>query len=478
MFSFTSSTIPNNIFVIGAGGTGSRLIPMLSQFIRSITRGKSPQGWIEDPTIWVIDDDTVELKNLVRQNFIEVDVGKPKAVVVAERYSRAYGVRIVPLVTRITSDNTQELYDSISAIKNSISINPAHLVDQAAFIITQSIVIICVDSTEARRDILNTFIVDPDKISSQVRPPNKTFFIDAGNEDSFGQVSFFTPDVLIDRIGYDNLPEHTKVPKLVPVVISSDIVPMDVDYYINLQDTESTASCADLNQTLAINALMATNIMGIVQNFFYRKPLRYNCIRTSLDGGNSTDYNTFHNFYRKTYDGYVNNISSEEKNGKKKKLVFINRVNLTNLKYLGNSIVKEINAIAKAAKDMEDARKKLIAIEESRIARELAMAKILKDAKEAIEANEALLAKDNEALLAKTQLAKANELIEKGLKAKKKSESEGIQALPPTLSALPRVRNTVTLDAPTLVVDLATAAEEIDAEYEETYYEEDYTDTY
>ena len=38
MFKFTPRQIPSNIVVIGCGGTGSRVVPLLAQFIRSITR--------------------------------------------------------------------------------------------------------------------------------------------------------------------------------------------------------------------------------------------------------------------------------------------------------------------------------------------------------------------------------------------------------------------------------------------------------
>jgi hypothetical protein len=67
MYNFIPGTIPNNVFVIGGGGTGGRLIPMLSQFLRSITRGVGPNGWLETPRIWLIDDDVVEQKNILRQ---------------------------------------------------------------------------------------------------------------------------------------------------------------------------------------------------------------------------------------------------------------------------------------------------------------------------------------------------------------------------------------------------------------------------
>jgi molybdopterin/thiamine biosynthesis adenylyltransferase len=291
MFRYTPQTIPTNIFVIGGGGTGSRLMPMLVQFIRSITRGKSPMGWLENPTIWVVDDDTVELKNLLRQNFIDKDVNKPKAQVLAERYGRAYDVDVVPIIKRVESSNS----DFRTAVQEVLSARQlaGQQAPNLAAVLNSSIVISCVDSAAARRNILNNFIVTSISHTNQ-----GCFFIDAGNEDSFGQVNFFTPTVVSEGDVYNGLPENQKVPKMVGSICDINFLPMDVKYYRDLVDTVSTASCADLNQTLAINAIMATTIMGIVQNYYYRKPFQYNCVRFSLDGANATEYCTFNSLKR------------------------------------------------------------------------------------------------------------------------------------------------------------------------------------
>lgn len=305
MFKFTAPTIPNNVFVIGAGGTGSRLVPLLAQFLRTITRGVSPSGWIESPNIWVIDDDTVEEKNLMRQNFIRQDINKNKAVVVAERYSRAFDVNIYPITKRITAGVNRT--SGYNALLNDVSefLQAKHNVapDEAKrlgqYCIGNSIVIICVDSAKARRDILNTFVVNSGLDNLD---PTRIFFIDAGNEDSYGQVSYFNPKVYYGKENYliRSKEERYEIPKLHPHSINVDYWPMDLEYYLTLQDTKSTASCADLNQTLAINALMATNIMGIVQNYYYRKPMNYNCVRVDLNGGNAVDFNTFTNLKSRT----------------------------------------------------------------------------------------------------------------------------------------------------------------------------------
>lgn len=373
MFNFTPGTIPSNVFVIGGGGTGSRLIPLLSQFMRSITRGVSPSGWLEKPRIWLIDDDVVEQKNILRQNFIDRDVGQHKAVVLANRYSKAYNVDIIPITQRITTSSAQgfrKLVDDNLFIANGNS-------NHATFnsIIGSSIVIICVDSVQARRDILNTFIF---KERNSQHGELRTFFVDAGNEDNFGQVNMFTPHIVN---AYTPTSEEDKnlLPKMVPVAANIDYVPMNAEYYRNLVDTPAQGSCADLNQTLAINAIMATTIMGIVQNYFYRKPMNYNCVSISLNGGNSTTYNTYNMFNnmgiaQKDQPSYIRgNISTREKDGSSTSLAFGQHVVYHDANTLRMILVEKIadiqREIEKAAriareaeeKRIEDARVKVVA---------------------------------------------------------------------------------------------------------------------
>src|SRR3990167_474951 len=73
-----SPYIPVNslqVILAGAGGVGSRLVPPLVKML--------PSGTILD----IYDPDIVEKKNLNRQHFCHRDLGKPKAQVLAERYS-------------------------------------------------------------------------------------------------------------------------------------------------------------------------------------------------------------------------------------------------------------------------------------------------------------------------------------------------------------------------------------------------------
>lgn len=366
MFNFVPSTIPHNIFVIGAGGTGSRLMPMLAQFLRSITRGVTAQGWIENPNVWLIDDDVVEQKNILRQNFIEMDVGKHKASVVAERYSRAYNVNIVPILHRVNSENTNRIHETVVQTIESVH----NITTTIHAILDSAIVIICVDSVEARRDILNTFITQHG--TNRSNTSGRTFFIDAGNEDNFGQVQFFTPTIAYGKDAYNAWNESYKVPKLVPVAMTTDYIPMPYEFYRDLVDTPAQGSCADLNQTLAINAIMATQIMGIVQNYFYRKPMNYNTVSISLNGGNFTTHNTFNEFKNRSITSFNSAFSSgttysREKDGKTKNLRFTKFCNYVNIADVAAELREEIN---RAEAEAQKAARKAAAEEKKRLADE------------------------------------------------------------------------------------------------------------
>lgn len=281
MFRYVPRVIPTNIFVIGCGGTGSRLVPLLSQFMKTVTAGANPRGTVVDPVIYLIDDDSVETKNLQRQNFIPADVGKNKAEVLAQRYGRAYGVNIVPVVRRVVAGVAGRRHPLFS----DIEVEPQQPGEN-------SLVIMCVDSAQARRDIIAAW--SPDRMpatSRSVRPEIAPVFIDAGNEDDFGQVRIFQRAVIGDISTHIEERIRADLPTMRPEIANIHCLPMDTRFYERLQDNPG-GSCADLDQTLAINALMATLIMGMVQNLYYLKPFTYHSMGISLSGGVSVEHLT------------------------------------------------------------------------------------------------------------------------------------------------------------------------------------------
>jgi hypothetical protein len=295
MFQFVNRALYSNIFVIGCGGTGSRLAPMLIQFLRTISRPFNPVGHLESPKIYFVDDDVVEQKNLLRQNFIEQDVGRPKASVLAERYGRAFGMEISAVVSKVTAAQAWSTDPATGALRA-----PANYLPQegaSRLTLAGSLVVLCVDSAKARKEILQNLMDAEVNFGTQSRP---AMVIDAGNEDNFGQVRFWNAALLVGQHSSREVPPpgsylegwlRTAIPRTNPHTQTTHLIPLPLAYYRELGESVSEKSCADLDQTLAINAIMATTIMGIVQNLYYFKPMTYDGIRISLDGGNATEYN-------------------------------------------------------------------------------------------------------------------------------------------------------------------------------------------
>lgn len=249
MISYTPSFIPNKFLIIGCGGTGSRLVPLVAQFIKAC-------NWILDPEITLVDDDIVEPKNLTRQNFVSSDVGKNKAEVLANRYGRAYGVSIKAVRSRVDKDfNIEE----ITGYGNN------------------SIIIMCVDSPDSRRDILERLI-------GGMRPTSSSLLIDSGNENDYGQVviSHFRKHTT-EEVSYRGMPSTLVGNMGIP------FIPMDINYFKDMVALPG-GSCADLDQTMAINVAVATSIFSVIQNVCYAKPISFHRIDITLAHGSTPHY--------------------------------------------------------------------------------------------------------------------------------------------------------------------------------------------
>lgn len=173
------------IVQIGCGGTGGYLIPPLSKFISHLPPSVSAKYII-------IDGDTVEERNVLRQNFLPEDIGKNKAAVLGERY----GVETADMFV-----GEQTMPFILSTEKDVINI-----------------VIGCVDKVEARLGFIAAFealIKDT---------PSQIVYVDAGNFVSTGQIlvqGFCVDDSLIENVAEvinikeifkDSIGEDTAIP--------------------------------------------------------------------------------------------------------------------------------------------------------------------------------------------------------------------------------------------------------------------------
>lgn len=162
------------IVVIGCGGTGSWLIPKL---VKTINDMKRKNLITKDFTLALVDGDTVEPKNLIRQNFIEQDIGKNKAAVMADRYSPHLNEDI----------STVYLDKYLTKIKENLEGK-----DKNNFVNTDSflsgfvddgvttIIFNLVDNDNARKSLHCS--------ASYLSNRSNIVIADVGNEDTFGQL--------------------------------------------------------------------------------------------------------------------------------------------------------------------------------------------------------------------------------------------------------------------------------------------------
>lgn len=271
--SYLPTFIPTKVLIVGCGGTGSRLVPLLAQFIKACP-------WVIDPEMTLIDDDIVEEKNLLRQNFIATDVGKYKAEVLAQRYSRAFNMKISACKDRVVA-----MPHPSNRVRPAASLG-LRMPSQEQIEIFQrhgrnSIIVLCVDSPQARRDIITN-------MAYQQSGGSSVLVLDSGNENDFGQVSVSTWSKVYP-LSPTSLRQLDSFPNSIPGDMQIPFIPADLSYFYDMVAAD-TLSCADLDQTMAINTMMANAMFGIIQNFYYSKPITYHRLDVTLSNGVTPQY--------------------------------------------------------------------------------------------------------------------------------------------------------------------------------------------
>ena len=211
--------------VVGAGGTGARVIPPLTQMMR--------QG----DHLAIIDHDIVEDRNLHRQHFTQRDIGMPKAMVLAGRY-RKEGVGMTAFQVQLEVGNVRSCCDSVSA----------------AFPRANAVITIgCVDGSAGRRAIA-AFQHLVGRAYSHVA------WIDVGNETRSGQVLLEAnhwPCAVVSVSGA----RHATAPLSIPgmsIGMPQLLRPVDGE--------EDEASCRDRIdiQTVQVNHMAAAMVLNMV----------------------------------------------------------------------------------------------------------------------------------------------------------------------------------------------------------------------
>lgn len=143
--SIANSTHPIRTYLVGCGGTGSHMLPILAQIDHGLKQLRKPFL-----SLHVYDHDRVTESNVGRQLFSPADIGQYKSFVLGQRVARHYGITIY--------SNQCEFSIGSVAVTNG-----------------PYIVISCVDSIASRNEI-HKYVRHGDAI-----------WIDVGNDKHTGQ---------------------------------------------------------------------------------------------------------------------------------------------------------------------------------------------------------------------------------------------------------------------------------------------------
>lgn len=221
-----------HFIVIGTGGTGGYLIENLLRLVDVQTPDQELQ-------LTIIDGDSVEKKNLIRQNFYEEDIDKNKAQALYERYIHKF--------LNVNDNNfkiAQVYLDNPNDLRGLFRMQPN----------STPVVVGAVDNN-ATRQLIHTAIKDYE---------DTVIWVDAGNSERVGQVILGTRNITtiadnsILKLGLETSDFQSPVdlyPEDFKVVDTADKLPNDV-------------SCAEhaisSPQNIAANIFSATTLFGVL----------------------------------------------------------------------------------------------------------------------------------------------------------------------------------------------------------------------
>lgn len=235
--------------VVGAGGTGGYLLPNLTRQV-ALANEKRMSVSPNEPahTITLIDADDVEPKNLIRQNFVEADIGKNKAEVLANRYGRSFKQPINFMAKYLSSPG------ELGEIVSSLTVNQGRPL---------VIVIDCTDNNKTR-----LLIHEAIKWHLGV----ETVSISSGNEEKAGQVICSFQNMGSKKSNF------IRISGLKEVVTTLD-TPMFYDIFPSspIDKLPNELSCAEAAvsapQNIHTNMTAANIIFGFVNKLINNEPI-------------------------------------------------------------------------------------------------------------------------------------------------------------------------------------------------------------
>lgn len=163
-----SKSRPVKIVLVGTGGTGGYIVPQLYRLLYALDR---------PIRVILCDGDLVEEKNLGRQSFIEADLGKNKAMVLAERYSNAFGIETSYIPQYVEDEEMlEELLEPLQYPQNRYVTNQNG--EAVREVISEIVILIgAVDNNRSRQVFHSVF-----------QRAKELIYIDSGNSKASGQV--------------------------------------------------------------------------------------------------------------------------------------------------------------------------------------------------------------------------------------------------------------------------------------------------
>lgn len=223
-----------HIAVVGAGGTGSHLVTLLTEVHKGIVAlgGAGLQ-------VTVYDDDEVSYTNTIRQNYGHQEIGRNKAVTLMTRVNLACSLTWTAVPARFTAAQ-------LPASVRSYGPQCPH------------VLFTCVDTNAARREIGQAFLSS-----------SAGYWIDTGNAQATGQVILSEPQGVRGK------------PRL----------PTPLEEYADLLsvDEEDTPSCSALEsltrQDLMINREVAVKAVGVLWRLLRNGYVKHRGVIINADEG-------------------------------------------------------------------------------------------------------------------------------------------------------------------------------------------------
>lgn len=212
-----------SIFVVGAGGTGGYVLQSLARLLVHLGRP-------DDISVFVLDGDHVEQKNVGRQLFSHAEIGRNKAETLVRRFNTAFGLQMMAIPEMATTAMLDDL------IRNHPHRSVGRYSQAAVFCG-------CVDTTAAREVIHRV---------SRNAWLNHSFWLDCGNDDQHGQVLFgkSSKDECRGTLATDFCTALPRPSVLYPALIAPKPAPVVA--------VNCAVDLADNRQSLNINQMIAT----------------------------------------------------------------------------------------------------------------------------------------------------------------------------------------------------------------------------